>query len=329
MGADRCRSAVHSFQEVAYECPHLPVSVVPAPTRYRAESAAAASAFSVLLHCLYPSALELQPHPPQRAPPPRTRQRLVPWSAVVDSSDNRVIGPPCEAADGWAEQAGMCERRASRHGTGRGTGLPQQWSASDWAPFHTRCPQQSLTTLRSFLISTHYTRYNYTLFALNFSALVFVLFPKLPIVSRHTTHVFQTQVTLGRGQARASVPNCFSSSGGAWQWHSRSTPSTGGVTHTSFAGRRKPCSERSCHEHGKRRRKDVVIRSSPSPMSTVSTCPFPTPPHSLPVHLAGTDVLSSSTACASTSDSGPTATVSTPQRPRDHLRLRPGAKRSE
>jgi hypothetical protein len=35
----------------------------------------------------------------------------------------------------------------------------------------------------SFLISTHYTRYDYTLFALNFSALLFVLFPKLPIVS--------------------------------------------------------------------------------------------------------------------------------------------------
>ncbi|TXT15985.1 hypothetical protein VHUM_00488 [Vanrija humicola] len=34
-----------------------------------------------------------------------------------------------------------------------------------------------------FLISTHYTRYDYTLFALNFAALVFVLFPKLPIVS--------------------------------------------------------------------------------------------------------------------------------------------------
>ncbi|KAL1413106.1 sphingolipid homeostasis protein orm1 [Vanrija albida] len=35
-----------------------------------------------------------------------------------------------------------------------------------------------------FLISTHYTRYDYTLFALNFAALVFVLFPKLPILHR-------------------------------------------------------------------------------------------------------------------------------------------------
>ncbi|WVN89870.1 uncharacterized protein L203_105100 [Cryptococcus depauperatus CBS 7841] len=34
-----------------------------------------------------------------------------------------------------------------------------------------------------FLISTHYTRYDYVLFALNFVALIFVLFPKLPIVS--------------------------------------------------------------------------------------------------------------------------------------------------
>ncbi|RSH88487.1 uncharacterized protein EHS24_001032 [Apiotrichum porosum] len=40
-----------------------------------------------------------------------------------------------------------------------------------------------------FLISTHYTRYNYTLFALNFSALVFVLFPKLPILHRLRFHV--------------------------------------------------------------------------------------------------------------------------------------------
>ncbi|WVQ84993.1 hypothetical protein IAT38_007157 [Cryptococcus sp. DSM 104549] len=35
-----------------------------------------------------------------------------------------------------------------------------------------------------FLISTHYTRYDYTLFALNFAALVFVLFPKLPSLHR-------------------------------------------------------------------------------------------------------------------------------------------------
>ncbi|CAD6566804.1 MAG: hypothetical protein TREMPRED_002967 [Tremellales sp. Tagirdzhanova-0007] len=35
-----------------------------------------------------------------------------------------------------------------------------------------------------FLISTHYTRYDYTLFALNFAALVFVLFPKLPVLHR-------------------------------------------------------------------------------------------------------------------------------------------------
>jgi hypothetical protein len=35
----------------------------------------------------------------------------------------------------------------------------------------------------SFLISTHYTKYDPVLFTLNFAALVFVLFPKLPIVS--------------------------------------------------------------------------------------------------------------------------------------------------
>lgn len=36
-----------------------------------------------------------------------------------------------------------------------------------------------------FLISTHYTRYDYVLFALNFAALIFVLFPKLPVVRQH------------------------------------------------------------------------------------------------------------------------------------------------
>ena len=33
-----------------------------------------------------------------------------------------------------------------------------------------------------FLLSTHYTHYNPWVFAVNFSALLFVLFPKLPIV---------------------------------------------------------------------------------------------------------------------------------------------------
>jgi len=35
-----------------------------------------------------------------------------------------------------------------------------------------------------FLISTHYTKYNLWLFTLNFCALLFVLFPKLPILHR-------------------------------------------------------------------------------------------------------------------------------------------------
>ncbi|TYJ56477.1 hypothetical protein B9479_002880 [Cryptococcus floricola] len=39
-----------------------------------------------------------------------------------------------------------------------------------------------------FLISTHYTRYDYVLFALNFAALIFVLFPKLPILHRLRFH---------------------------------------------------------------------------------------------------------------------------------------------
>ncbi|WVQ65316.1 uncharacterized protein L199_003492 [Kwoniella botswanensis] len=39
-----------------------------------------------------------------------------------------------------------------------------------------------------FLISTHYTKYDYILFVLNFAALVFVLFPKLPILHRLRFH---------------------------------------------------------------------------------------------------------------------------------------------
>jgi hypothetical protein len=34
-----------------------------------------------------------------------------------------------------------------------------------------------------FLISTHYVKYNFLLFGINFAACVFVLFPKLPVVS--------------------------------------------------------------------------------------------------------------------------------------------------
>lgn len=35
-----------------------------------------------------------------------------------------------------------------------------------------------------FLISTHYTRFNLALFALNFVACIIVIFPKLPILDR-------------------------------------------------------------------------------------------------------------------------------------------------
>lgn len=45
-----------------------------------------------------------------------------------------------------------------------------------------------LTLFPRFLISTHYTRYDYTLFALNFAALIFVLFPKLPLLHRLRFH---------------------------------------------------------------------------------------------------------------------------------------------
>ena len=47
-----------------------------------------------------------------------------------------------------------------------------------------------------FLISTHYTRYDYILFALNFAATVFVLFPKLPIVSDRALKAFKQMLVL-------------------------------------------------------------------------------------------------------------------------------------
>lgn len=39
-----------------------------------------------------------------------------------------------------------------------------------------------------FLISTHYVKYNYLLFGINFAACVFVLFPKLPVLHRLRFH---------------------------------------------------------------------------------------------------------------------------------------------
>jgi hypothetical protein len=43
-------------------------------------------------------------------------------------------------------------------------------------------PHGSISHTPSFLISTHYSRYNPAVFALNFLALVIVLIPKLPMV---------------------------------------------------------------------------------------------------------------------------------------------------
>jgi hypothetical protein len=42
-----------------------------------------------------------------------------------------------------------------------------------------------------FLISTHYSNYDYNLFAINFTALIVVLFPKLPILHRQRIHFLQ------------------------------------------------------------------------------------------------------------------------------------------
>jgi hypothetical protein len=47
---------------------------------------------------------------------------------------------------------------------------------------------QTVTLTHRFLISTHYTKYDLVLFGLNFVALVFVLFPKLPIVRAFLRH---------------------------------------------------------------------------------------------------------------------------------------------
>lgn len=44
----------------------------------------------------------------------------------------------------------------------------------------------------SFLLSTHYTHYNPWLFAINLTALIFVLLPKLPMVrsQKHISHPY-------------------------------------------------------------------------------------------------------------------------------------------
>ncbi|OCF37280.1 hypothetical protein I316_01189 [Kwoniella heveanensis BCC8398] len=56
-----------------------------------------------------------------------------------------------------------------------------------------------------FLISTHYTKYDYTLFCLNFAALIFVLFPKLPVLHRLRFH-FAVPDTDGAPTPYASRP---------------------------------------------------------------------------------------------------------------------------
>ncbi|CAO1624252.1 unnamed protein product [Parajaminaea phylloscopi] len=48
----------------------------------------------------------------------------------------------------------------------------------------------TLVPIGVFLMSTHYTRYNLSLFALNFSATLIVLFPKLPILHRLRFRIF-------------------------------------------------------------------------------------------------------------------------------------------
>jgi len=52
------------------------------------------------------------------------------------------------------------------------------------------------TPIALFLISTHYTRYDPWLFAVNFSALVFVLFPKLPQLHRHRIRLMASEDTV-------------------------------------------------------------------------------------------------------------------------------------
>lgn len=56
-----------------------------------------------------------------------------------------------------------------------------------------------------FLISTHYTKYNLGLFALNFGATVFVLCPKLPILHR-LRFVFGSNGNLSQWPSGANSP---------------------------------------------------------------------------------------------------------------------------
>ncbi|ORX37196.1 ORMDL family-domain-containing protein [Kockovaella imperatae] len=58
-----------------------------------------------------------------------------------------------------------------------------------------------------FLISTHYTRYDYVLFALNFAATVFVLFPKLPVLHRLRFHFLSPDVAPTPRTSRPPSPS--------------------------------------------------------------------------------------------------------------------------
>lgn len=56
-------------------------------------------------------------------------------------------------------------------------------TVSDVVVIIVNCPQ--VISLSSFLASTHYTNYNPWLFAINLTALIIVLIPKLPQVRVH------------------------------------------------------------------------------------------------------------------------------------------------
>lgn len=62
-----------------------------------------------------------------------------------------------------------------------------------------------------FLLSTHYSHYNPWLFTLNMTALLFVLFPKLPMLHRLRFLVFPQEPGTGTNTPRRSTPSVPSS----------------------------------------------------------------------------------------------------------------------
>lgn len=70
-------------------------------------------------------------------------------------------------------------------------------------------PHLCLCVIHSFLVSTHFTNYNPWLFAINFSALLIVLVPKLPMVS--PTHTRSLSILSLTHSSRSFIVNVYGS----------------------------------------------------------------------------------------------------------------------